>query len=774
MRKMNERAWGLGKSAMVVLLAAVAVAAGVVLTTCSVHGFADGGGGASLPADLASPGTGGSDDGGVFEGETSEADADGNASLSMAFVWADGAVEGAARSVTGADKGQIQDGVGSLRNCYQLILVDLSSDVTKGRIWDFDEVYSTEKPRSEQLTVGFLTGRTYAILVLMGHKNGPDDAEPPTLLASGYLEKELVAGVSNLEIPTTPIVVGAEFAPYAAQADVRQVGRLAKTVGLDAGKGYTLSYTLGSKAQPVEGRRDDELLRVATEDGLLPLRLADKAVAHEGENWVLADEIRLVENFAMYSPGAAGAAGAAVRLNDMNDHPSECVTTGVARYFVEAGEASDAVGSVFFNMVYAPFGLEDFAADWKDADKFSNSIEALPRWVIRNGLSDALPNENTDFALYGKKDDLGVLIKQNANGNGAISVGVVPAVHRYGVFEDNNPWPIAGTEGQLGAVARIDAWLESYYAAECSQTGDMGKEGRGKYGLYTRYDEGHPGGAVVADGSDGGGGGGGGDGGGGGGAVTGILLNKSSASIAVGGSEPLAATVLPTDAADRTVAWSSNNTGVATVANGTVTGVSAGAATITATAAGGMTATCAVTVTASGGGESESITVTPAAADVTKGKTLQFSASASVTWSVTGASAAGTVISPSGLLTVSATEQAVGHLIVTATATGGVSGTAALTVYDPTTRITVSAPGRQSVAVGATKVFTAVVEPATANPKALWTVSPNGFATIAPSGAPSATATVTGVASGSVKVAATAADDGNVKGEYPSDFVITN
>lgn len=91
--------------------------------------------------------------------------------------------------------------------------------------------------------------------------------------------------------------------------------------------------------------------------------------------------------------------------------------------------------------------------------------------------------------------------------------------------------------------------------------------------------------------------------------VTGITLDKDSATINVGDTEPLTltATVLPDDAADKTVTWSSDNTSVATVdANGKVTAIAEGTATITVTATNGTddtsddkTATCAVTVVSS-------------------------------------------------------------------------------------------------------------------------------------------------------------------------------
>ena len=81
--------------------------------------------------------------------------------------------------------------------------------------------------------------------------------------------------------------------------------------------------------------------------------------------------------------------------------------------------------------------------------------------------------------------------------------------------------------------------------------------------------------------------------------VTGVTLDKTTASIEAGASVTLTATVAPNNATNQAVTWtSSDNTG-ATVSGGKVTGVKAGTATITATTAdGNKTATCAVTVTA--------------------------------------------------------------------------------------------------------------------------------------------------------------------------------
>lgn len=79
--------------------------------------------------------------------------------------------------------------------------------------------------------------------------------------------------------------------------------------------------------------------------------------------------------------------------------------------------------------------------------------------------------------------------------------------------------------------------------------------------------------------------------------VESISLNKGATTIAVAGEETLVATVLPADATDPSVTWSSNNEEVATVdENGKVTGVTAGVAVIMAQA-GAFVDACAVTVT---------------------------------------------------------------------------------------------------------------------------------------------------------------------------------
>ena len=89
--------------------------------------------------------------------------------------------------------------------------------------------------------------------------------------------------------------------------------------------------------------------------------------------------------------------------------------------------------------------------------------------------------------------------------------------------------------------------------------------------------------------------------------VTSVTLNKTELDLIVEAHEQLTATVLPNDATNKNVSWSSDNTAVATVSdNGLVTAVGEGKATITVTTEdGNKTATCTISVTAPAGGDDD-------------------------------------------------------------------------------------------------------------------------------------------------------------------------
>jgi uncharacterized protein YjdB len=81
-------------------------------------------------------------------------------------------------------------------------------------------------------------------------------------------------------------------------------------------------------------------------------------------------------------------------------------------------------------------------------------------------------------------------------------------------------------------------------------------------------------------------------------AVTSVSLDKTEANLLIGATEQLTATVLPEDATNKNVTWSSSNEAIAFVsADGLVTAWAEGVATITVTTEdGGFTAACTVTV----------------------------------------------------------------------------------------------------------------------------------------------------------------------------------
>jgi hypothetical protein len=89
-------------------------------------------------------------------------------------------------------------------------------------------------------------------------------------------------------------------------------------------------------------------------------------------------------------------------------------------------------------------------------------------------------------------------------------------------------------------------------------------------------------------------------------AVTGVTIAPTTVSINVGLISQLTATILPANATNKSVSWTSSNTSIASVSStGLVTAIAKGTATITVTTAdGAKTAACSVTVTDSGSGNS--------------------------------------------------------------------------------------------------------------------------------------------------------------------------
>lgn len=81
-------------------------------------------------------------------------------------------------------------------------------------------------------------------------------------------------------------------------------------------------------------------------------------------------------------------------------------------------------------------------------------------------------------------------------------------------------------------------------------------------------------------------------------AVTGVKLDQNALAVNRGETAALTATVLPVNATNQKLSWQTDNSAIATVKNGTVTGIGEGETTVTVTTQdGGYTAQCTVTVT---------------------------------------------------------------------------------------------------------------------------------------------------------------------------------
>ena len=156
--------------------------------------------------------------------------------------------------------------------------------------------------------------------------------------------------------------------------------------------------------------------------------------------------------------------------------------------------------------------------------------------------------------------------------------------------------------------------------------------------------------------------------------VTSVTLSNTSLTIQVGDSETLTATVYPPNAEDVSLTWKSDNSQIATVRDGVVTGVATGTTRITA-AAGGKSAVCKVTVIRKVIPVA-TITVSPSTVSLTEGEETTLQAEVlpmdaddrTVTWTVSPASVV--TVTPNGF---KATIKAVspGNATIKATSSNG-------------------------------------------------------------------------------------------------------
>ena len=241
--------------------------------------------------------------------------------------------------------------------------------------------------------------------------------------------------------------------------------------------------------------------------------------------------------------------------------------------------------------------------------------------------------------------------------------------------------------------------------------------------------------------------------------VESVSLDKTNYTFnTIGNALTLTATVLPDDATDKAIEWTSSNEDVATVTSGgEVKAVGNGTATITVTTVDqGKTASCAITVAQL----VTEISLNKTAISLNEGQTESLVATISptnandktLTWTSSDESVA-TVDQTGNVIAVS---KGTATIRATANDGGGKNASCAVTVIRPVSSIELN---KTSITVynGKTETITAAVIPSTASYTDVnWTSSNTSIATVSSSGV------VTGVARGTASITATAKDGSGV------------
>ena len=246
--------------------------------------------------------------------------------------------------------------------------------------------------------------------------------------------------------------------------------------------------------------------------------------------------------------------------------------------------------------------------------------------------------------------------------------------------------------------------------------------------------------------------------------VESISFDVNNVELNVGDKRVISATVSPSNAADKSLTWNTDNKTVATVdASGLVEAKAPGQAVITAKAKDGSnkSATCAVTVKAATVSVT-SVTLNKTTAELEVGKTLTLTATVApsnatnkaLTWSSSNTSVA--TVDANGKVTA----VAAGKATITAKAKDGSnkSATCVVTVKAATVSVTSITLNKTTaeLEVGKTLTLTATVAPSNATNKALeWSSSVISIATVDANGK------VTAVSAGKATITARAKDGSN-------------
>ena len=243
--------------------------------------------------------------------------------------------------------------------------------------------------------------------------------------------------------------------------------------------------------------------------------------------------------------------------------------------------------------------------------------------------------------------------------------------------------------------------------------------------------------------------------------VTAISITQADIPVVVGRTAQAKIQVLPADANDKTVTWSTSDTSVATVRNGQITGVKAGVCTVTCTSNSNPDVPASATVTVS-----QLVTKIVNVNDASE-LTLKTGESGQLRWSVQPDDATNKGLTFKSLAPKVATVDANGVVTavgrgvasITATAQDGSKkqGTVKVTVIQPVTGVTMQRDLYYVQRGGASNVR-AVIQPKNANnQKVTWSSADESIATVRSNG--TSTGLVSGITPGMTTVY-TYTDDG--------------
>ena len=239
--------------------------------------------------------------------------------------------------------------------------------------------------------------------------------------------------------------------------------------------------------------------------------------------------------------------------------------------------------------------------------------------------------------------------------------------------------------------------------------------------------------------------------------VSSIELDEDEMTLFPGETKKITATVIPMDATNRTLAWTSTDEAVATVEDGTITARGKGSASIIATSTDGsnIQAVCHVTVTA----QTESLTFDIEEKTIGIGETFMLvpvvkpeGASPRLTWK----SSDPAVAYVDGNGRVEGFETGTADITATTTDGSNLTATCRVTVIRYVSSIGLS-ESEMTLFAGETKKLTATVNPTDATDRKLaWTSTDEAVATVEDG-------TVTARGNGSASIVATSTDGSNIQ-----------